>query len=271
MKRVSILLSLCSILGCATGDKCLVPDSVDRVPKPEDVVLTPGNHPNEAHPVLVFLHGRASSAKECAQALRGLADSLQCVVFVPCAPTKLGVRREDNKPAYEWNTSAPGNVADRIEGFLRTSPQLDGQDVYLGGISMGGNMALLIGLERPQLFGGIVSCSGYLNPWQRWSASGKKLAEARCRLPILVIHGIEDPNVPCEEGRKVAAFFTKQGFATRLETFNGGHVLPPDFAGKLKSAFAWFADTRAELDKPKDQRAQPTSAGDVATRAAPEK
>jgi len=256
MTKVSILLSLCGVIGCASGDKFLVPDSVDRVPEPQDVILMPRNQSPSTRPVLVFLHGRASSATECAQALGDLADALQCVVFVPCASTKLGVRKEDGEPVYEWDTSAPGKVADRIEAFLRTSPQLDGQHVYLGGVSMGGNMALLVGLERPRVFRGIVSCSGYLNAWQRWSTSKTKLGEARSRLPILVIHGLEDPNVPCEEGRQVAQFFAKKGFATRLETFNGGHQLPHGFAGELKSAFAWFDDTNSGLHKPIDQGAK---------------
>lgn len=236
---MTTLLGLCLLLGCATHDKFLIPCSVDRVPEPKDAVFIPRNQTRKLYPVLVFLHGRGSSATECAQSLSGLADTLQCIVFIPCASAKLGMRTDD-RAAYEWDTSKPSQIIGRIDAFIQKSPHADRQHVYLAGISMGGNMAYLVGLENPQLFKGILCFSGYLNPFQKWSISRSKTVIAKTGLPIYAVHGLRDEVVPCKEGQNAIEFFTKKGFATKWQTFDGGHGLPPDFSEVVGNAIRWF-------------------------------
>ncbi|MEM1172860.1 MAG: dienelactone hydrolase family protein [Cyanobacteria bacterium P01_H01_bin.35] len=88
----------------------------------------------------------------------------------------------------------------------------------LCGFSQGGAMAMDVGVTLP--LAGLIILSGYLHsPVQ---PSVEKLP------PILIVHGIEDPMVPIEQGRRSRDSFTNLGANIQYQEFDMGHEIRPE-------------------------------------------
>ena len=96
----------------------------------------------------------------------------------------------------------------------------------LCGFSQGGAMTMDVGVTLP--LAGLIILSSYLHsPLQ---PSVEKLP------PILMAHGIEDPVVPIEQGRRSRDTFTKLGANIQYEEFDMGHEIRPEIL-KLMQTF----------------------------------
>ena len=95
----------------------------------------------------------------------------------------------------------------------------------LCGFSQGGAMAMDVGVTLP--LAGLIILSGYLHsPLQ---PSVEKLP------PILIVHGIEDPMVPIEQGRRSRDTFTNLGANIQYQEFDMGHEIRPEILQLMRN------------------------------------
>ena len=97
------------------------------------------------------------------------------------------------------------------------------QQIFLGGFSQGGSMALYSGLKYKETLGGIISFSGWL-PQKLWDAELKNsptLASSR----VLLVHGTFDSKVLFDRSVAAKAALTSGGVkAVELHDFPGDHT-----------------------------------------------
>ncbi len=96
-------------------------------------------------------------------------------------------------------------------------------DTFLCGFSQGGGLTFTIGLRNPGLFKGIIPMGGWLED----GITDAQLAAAKA-LPILIVHGEQDPVVPYEAATGAKARLEKAGCKPELFTFQGGHIIHLD-------------------------------------------
>ena len=95
----------------------------------------------------------------------------------------------------------------------------------LCGFSQGGAMTMDVGVTLP--LAGLIILSSYLHsPLQ---PSVEKLP------PILMAHGIEDPVVPIEQGRRSRDTFTNLGAKIQYQEFDMGHEVRPEILKLIQS------------------------------------
>ncbi len=88
----------------------------------------------------------------------------------------------------------------------------------LSGFSQGGAMTLDVGLSLP--LAGLVSMSGYLH-------SKPQLLENH-KLPVLIMHGRQDPIVPLSAAHQARSGLTALGLSVQYQEFNMGHEIQPE-------------------------------------------
>jgi len=112
---------------------------------------------------------------------------------------------------------------------------IDNSRVYLTGLSDGGIMTYLLGIERHELFGGISPIAGALHPMV------DPLLRARVgrELPIFVIHGAHDFIFPVTFTRQTNDLLKSLGYKLRYEELpDWGHAFPYSINERL--VMPWF-------------------------------
>ena len=163
-------------------------------------------------PLLLFLHGRGESdgplslvAKWGPPRLIERGESFPYIVVSPQCPRK-----------ESWAQPGQQALLVALLDHLKSQFQVDGERVYLTGLSMGGYGSWRLAADHPQRFAAVVPVCGGGSP-----GDAAKLAA----LPIWVFHGTEDKAVPLQRSIEMvdaikAAGSTKIRFTT-LE--NIGH------------------------------------------------
>ena len=112
--------------------------------------------PFKAYPILVALHGMKEEAKSTCETWKELADSRRFILLCPGG--------SHFKEAY---TRSPVDDRARISAWFetvqtryRTLPN----KTILAGFSRGGNIALELGLKRPDLFPNLLCIFGFYSP-----------------------------------------------------------------------------------------------------------
>jgi phospholipase/carboxylesterase len=120
--------------------------------------------------------------------------------------------------------------------------EADPERVYLAGFSQGAMLAEAIALTVPQRVAGVVGMSGRIPGEVQAQAAP---AEALTGLPILVVHGTQDPLLPIENGRASQAFLSKLPVALTYREFPMAHQISPD---SLRTVTGWLT---ARLNGPR--------------------
>ncbi len=187
-------------------------------------ILYPANYdPAQNYGLILSLHGAGVEAS-------GLAECFQPKdwAFVVC-PT-------NRRPyGFDWQDWGRLDALEVLEQACRTLP-VDQERIYLTGHSMGGHGTWHIGLTHPDLFAAIAPAAGwpsfplYVPNFLQRSiifAEPSKLAiremaarpdntpafiENACNLPVFILHGGEDDNVPPIHGRTFATWLKILGY-----------------------------------------------------------
>lgn len=195
-------------------------------------VYVPAGCPEEAWPVVLFLHGAGErgtdglrqTAVGIGPAIRWHADRFPAVVILPQA-----------RPEGSWaNDEMEAFVMAALEDVLATLPT-DPNRVLLTGLSMGGYGTWSLAARHPDRFAALgVICGGIASP-ARWPVPLARpvpdgadpyawYAERVKHLPIQVFHGDQDTAIPVEESRRMVEALRAAGAdVTYTELAGVGH------------------------------------------------
>ena len=186
--------------------------------------------------LVVFVHGYGADGNDLIGLADPLAEHLPDVVFhAPNAPQ----RCTGNPMGYQWfpipwlDGSSEADAAEGMESaaamlnnWLDETMKAEGVDedhTLLVGFSQGTMMSLHIAPRRASPLAGVVGFSG------RLMAPETLEDEAQSHLPILLIHGDEDPVVPLQSLPEAADALTKVGYEVYTHISKGtGHGIAQD-------------------------------------------
>ena len=199
MKKLTILL-LCGLFWLTASAVTLAAPVSETLKSGGDLrnywlVRPEGLEKTKPAPLLMVLHGSAGSGEDMMtvtqRGFERLADKEKFVVVYPDALER------------RWNDQ--GGTVDDVGFLLAIVDKLvadglvDKNRIYVAGISNGGMMAQRLACEQADRIAGIATVAGGL----------PEPLQATCKparaLPVLVIHGMEDPIVPWSGGA-VAGF-----------------------------------------------------------------
>ena len=141
---------------------------------------------------------------------------------------------------YSWFPFAPGVEIDlaTVNAFLAASERLsrfidqaieqlpiDPEKLVVAGFSQGGVMAYDQGLRHPTRYAGVAGLSTWLP--QPLVESLPKLPEQE-NLPVLVVHGTEDPMLPVEQARESREALRTFGVPLTYREFSMAHEIRPE-------------------------------------------
>ena len=199
-------------------------------------------------PTIIALHGFGASAHD----LLGLAPLLYGGrVLMLCPQGEIRVPLGGGMAGYSWFPFTPGGqldiasvkaftaAAERLSLFVDQAVErfpIDPERLVIAGFSQGGVMAYDQGLRRPTRYSGLAAFSTWLP--EPLVESLPKLPEQE-GLPVLVIHGTADPNLPVERARESREALRPFGVALTYREFDMGHEIRPD---TLKVIGRWLDD-----------------------------
>jgi phospholipase/carboxylesterase len=184
------------------------------------LLLVPHVLPGQPVPLVLALHGAASSADRARSRLRGLPQELG---FVALAPAAHGRTWDLIEGGFGPDVEAIDAALD--EAFA--SVDVDAGRVLVEGFSDGASYALAIGLRNGDLFSAVVAFS------PGFAAAGRPVGRPR----IFVTHGTDDPVLPIDRcSRRLVPRLRRDGYAVDYREFEGGHETPPELAREALAA-----------------------------------
>jgi polyhydroxybutyrate depolymerase len=155
-------------------------------------------------PLVYVLHGRGGSAQSMVTGTKMNLVADQKNFFV-VYPNGTGNPRA-------WNNGIlpllVGSTVDDVAFFraltadLQTRIKIDTKKIYATGLSNGAFMSYRLGSEAPDLVAAIGIVEGTMSTTQNGTVY--KIATPSTPLPVLVIHGKQDPNLPYNGGASAA-------------------------------------------------------------------
>ena len=200
--------------------------TVDGVPH-RYVVYVPVAPRGARLPVVLALHGSGERGDDgwvqtdvgLGHAIRQHPERWPAVVVFPQAPA-----------GADWITSRRLALATlaAAEHRFHTDPAR----VYAAGLSLGGNGVWELARTAPKRFAAVVAICGFVGPVSDFpgiaaggtTPSFAAVAQQIAPLPVWIVHGDADPNVPVAESRQMAAALTAAGSEVHYHELPGvGH------------------------------------------------
>lgn len=172
--------------------------------------LPPGywTEPGRQWPLLLFLHGRGERGKDLSlvrkYGIPKVVDENPAADYIAISP--------QCPLAYEWPdlTATLARLLDQATANL----PVDGNRLYLTGLSMGARGGWLLAVDQPERFAAIALICGRI-PAPDFLERVVVLKDK----PIWVFHGAKDPVVPVENSEKIVATLQAAGGNPRLTIY----------------------------------------------------
>jgi dienelactone hydrolase len=165
-----------------------------------------------SHPALLLVHGSGGAVPWW---LDRFAPALTRFGVALCAPhyfDKTGTVRAtaetilDGRHFPAWMEALRDAIV-----WMRSRPSVDAQRIGILGISLGGYLAVALGLSDPSLRL-VMELSGGIPPgWEDRVTSAAP--------PMLILHGARDSMVPVSEAQKLEALLRERGVRYQVEIF----------------------------------------------------
>ena len=215
------------------------PGFADRFESPEPLeavrrrgrgvaTFTPtGYESGYAYPLIVWLHGSGSSARELPQIMRHV--SLQNFLAVgPSAPAGDDGGTDRWRQTPQGIESAEASVAEAVESASEWFNVHPGR-VFVAGFGAGGTMALRLGLRRPEWFAAAVSIDG---PLPRGERPLSRVNEAR-GLPLLLSSSRQSVGYPQQRLCSDLSLLHSAGFRVAVRQYPGDDDLTTSMLADL--------------------------------------
>ena len=210
-------------------------------------------------PTVVAMHGYGADAHD----LLGLAPALRDgQVLMLCPQGEIELSIGGGRKGYSWFPFTPGMkvdldvvnafsaASDRLSRFVDQAVErlpIDPERLVVAGFSQGGVMAFDQGLRRPTRYAGVAALSTWLP--EPLVETLPKLPEQE-GLPVLVVHGTDDQNLPLEQARETREALRPFGVSLTYREFAMGHEIRPE---ALRVVVRWLEErafSRAEAAAP---------------------
>jgi phospholipase/carboxylesterase len=200
----------------------------------EPVVVETGSAPQA---VVIWLHGLGADGNDFVPivAQLGLPDATAVRFVFPHAPMRPVTINLGHVMRAWYDVSAISPDAPEDETGIRESATaihglidaerergIDTRRIVLAGFSQGGAIALHSGLRYPQSLAGILALSCYL---PLATSVPAEVAAANRRVPILMIHGRQDPVVPFGMGLTSYECLRDAGFPIQFSAHDMAHTV----------------------------------------------
>jgi len=194
-------------------------------------------------PTVLALHGWGANAHD----LIGLAPILnrgEALVLSPQGP--VGIRIPNGPVGYGWYPLGEGAQGDPAEvtraselvlAFLDAAQErypIDPRKIVLLGFSQGGALAFDLALRDSSRFAGMAGLSCWLSSQL---ADQIQPESAHQSLPVLLVHGTEDPMVPVDRARESRERLTRLGVALTYREYEMGHEISVE---ALRDIVTWL-------------------------------
>jgi predicted esterase len=198
---------------------------VDSTLQPYQVFVPAAYDKAKTFPLVIALHGMGGDENSYFQAYAQGAFKVEAEKhgYIVACP-------KGRKPASMYIGDAEKDVMDVI-AEMRRDYNIDPDRIYLTGHSMGGYGTWSVAMNHPDVFAALAPISGGANV----PAAMSKIAH----IPVLIVHGDNDPTVPVERSRVMVATGKKLGAEIKyIEVPGGDHgsVVAPNFP----AVFEWF-------------------------------
>lgn len=172
--------------------------------------------------LLVALHGHGDDPSEFSAAIAPLAESSARALVVPPGPVRSAGGRAWFPSLADDDGPALAPTLDRLDAMISAAG--DPADIVLLGWSQGAATALATVLRlgaaiRPRL---VVALAAWLpnEPDVAWDIAAAQSTR------FLLVHGVDDPVVPVEQGRSAARVLERAGLDVSIVEVAAAHDLP---------------------------------------------
>jgi carboxymethylenebutenolidase len=194
----------------------------------------PGGAQARPYPGILVLHGSGGAGSYWLDRFAPALTRFGVAAYAPHYLQKTGSARAtpemilDGKHFSQWL----GAVRDAVS-YVAERPGIDARRIGVLGVSLGGYLAMAMGVEDRRIRA-VIEVSGGLPPvWEDRVAPGMA--------PVLVVHGAADPVVPVSEAYKVERVLKARGVACEVEVFPAeGHSFSAAAQAKLLMRCAGF-------------------------------
>ena len=208
---------------------------LDSTLQPYVVWIPEDLDPQRTYPLLVFLHGSASTERNI---IGGRS-------VIPGGFIALGPRGRGPSNAWSWD-HAQEDVAESMAAVIENYP-VDETRIVLSGFSMGGYGVYRTYYETPEKFRALVVLSGAPNIANRWSETGEfpdfneeRYLRSFEGVPIFVFHGRLDRNVSFDATASLVEHLRAIGADVEFHVEDDkGHSFPN--AETFAALHAWLA------------------------------
>lgn len=196
--------------------------------------LPPGCRAGSARrwPLILFLHGRGESGTDLnlvkKHGIPRLVEHTDHFPFITVSP---------QCPAGTDWSAHHGELLGLLDHVVADQP-VDGGQIYLTGLSMGGQGTYELALDHPDRFAALAPVCGRIPEAPRFF---ERLAALR-GVPVWVFHGAEDTVVPVGHADRIVAALRTRGVAARYTVYPDAEhdVWERVYAGS--ELYSWFTD-----------------------------
>jgi phospholipase/carboxylesterase len=194
--------------------------------------------PNYPYPLLVFLHGQASTEEQILRLAPRLSRR-NYICIAPRGPVALDLNAE-GLATYGWGPQDQDDP--QVEEYIfraieqtRRNYHVHSERIYLAGFKEGATLAYRLGLLYPNRFAGVISLNGSL---PRQGGPLLRLGDVR-KLRVMIGHGIANPIVPLTLARQDYRLFYNAGMPVQMRTYPTTHRI---HAEMLRDIDRWVQD-----------------------------
>ncbi|MCK4774587.1 MAG: prolyl oligopeptidase family serine peptidase [Candidatus Krumholzibacteria bacterium] len=197
---------------------------IDNTLQPYVVWVPPDFDPNRTYPLIVFLHGSASTERNIMGFQRLIPDD--CIA--------LGPKGRGPSNAWSWD-HAQDDVAEAIDAVVTGYP-IDTDRIVLTGFSMGGYGVYRTFYETPEKFKALVVMSGHPDIANAYSGESghpnfnqSEYLMPFNEVPMFIFHGKKDLNVSFEDTEKLIDKLRQAGAKVEVQfDEERGHEAPSE-------------------------------------------
>lgn len=204
--------------------------------------LPVGYEPNYPYPLLVFVHGHASSEEQILRLAPRLSRR-NYICIAPRGPHVL-VPRTDGRVSYSWGPE--GCDDPMVEDYIfraieqtRRTYHIHSERIYLAGFREGAAVAYRMGMVYPDRIAGVVSLNGCM---PRRGGPLLRLPEVR-KLRVFIGHGLANAIVPLAQAKQDHRLFYSAGLNVKLNTYPSTHRIHTEM---LRDVDRWVQDNITE-------------------------